>query len=456
MSDHLRMKQENLEMEELEENSMHHIVIKQEPQVFVNVNEIRDPELDIENFKEEMTLYPENKIDKSGQFSNGTDNDNLVDIEEGKLLKRKKIKKKTGNDNAVDIKEDKPLKMKKLKNKSMKHKNPANENLVDVSKKSSVDLPEPPAGLIENYYDLDLSVEFLSQLFTYVNELCEFINNGDQNINRTSVVIQNLNDAVSCYQDHLPLIEPTPDIKGTPDQEGFKYELNPPDFLESDEDFDPKKIIGEKSEKTGEKRGKYKTAEKSEICNICNKAFSKQHKLKKHIDIVHEKVQKHISTFHGDMPYSCDNCDAAFANKSKLNRHIASVHEEKKPYVCKICDTIFAVKQNLKKHIKTTHANILPLNFGVDAINELIKTDAIVEVKCEICCLDFKSNGKLKEHQNEKHKSGKQICCTYCDWKASEKQQAKSYIPSTIRKYMLMLWHMKENFKAKIDSFFTF
>ena len=108
MSDHLRMKQENLEMEELQENSMHHIVIKQEPQVFVNVSEIRDPELDIENFKEEIISYPENQIDKCEQFSNGTDNDNLVDIEEDKPLKRKKIKKKAVNDNVKNIKEDKP------------------------------------------------------------------------------------------------------------------------------------------------------------------------------------------------------------------------------------------------------------------------------------------------------------------------------------------------------------
>merc|ERR1712129_590904 len=99
MSDHPRMKQENLEMEQSEENSIHHIVIKQEPQVFVNVSEIGDPDLDIENFKEEMTTYPENKFDKSEQFSNGIDNKNLADIEEDKPLKRKKIKKGTGNAN---------------------------------------------------------------------------------------------------------------------------------------------------------------------------------------------------------------------------------------------------------------------------------------------------------------------------------------------------------------------
>ena len=68
------------------------------------------------------------------------------------------------------------------------------------------------APLVENYYDLDLSVEFLSQLFKYVDELCEYINNGDQNGNRSSVVIQNLNYAVSCYRVNLP--NPDEVIKG--------------------------------------------------------------------------------------------------------------------------------------------------------------------------------------------------------------------------------------------------
>merc|ERR1719483_407972 len=135
-----------------------------------------------------------------------------------------------------------------------------------------VDLPEPPAGLLENYYDLDLSVEFLSQLFEYVNELCEYINNGDRNVNRSSVVIQNLNDAVSCYQDHLPLIDPTQDIKDTEDQEDFKYEMDLPDYLENDKEYNPRKKIAKKKT-NGDKS---ENSEIGGICSICNKAFGKK------------------------------------------------------------------------------------------------------------------------------------------------------------------------------------
>ena len=174
MSDQFSMKRENMEMGEM---PIRNVEIKKEPQDLNNFSELRDPDLDnIENLKEEAS-YLENQIGERKNISNETKNGN------------------------VDIEEEKPLRKKKLKKKSMKVL-------------PSVNLPEPPTGLLENYYDLDLSVEFLSQLMEYVNELCEFINNGDQNFERSSGVIQNLNNAVSCYQINLPGLDPTQDNKG--------------------------------------------------------------------------------------------------------------------------------------------------------------------------------------------------------------------------------------------------
>ena len=150
MSDQFSMKRENMEMGEM---PMRNVEIKKEPQDLNNVSELKDPDLDnIENLKEE-TFYPENQIKNSEQISN-----------------------EIGNGN-VDIEEEKPLKKKKPQKNSMKSL-------------PHVDLPEPSAGLLENYYDLDLSVEFLSQLFEYVNELCDFVNNGDQNVHRLEIVVE--------------------------------------------------------------------------------------------------------------------------------------------------------------------------------------------------------------------------------------------------------------------------
>ena len=177
-------------------------------------------------------------------------------------------------------------------------------------------------------------------------------------------------------------------------------------------------------------------------CPTCGGGFSHKFLLKNHIDAVHE----------GKKPYGCDkpNCGATFAKNSALKQHIASVHEGRKPYVCKICDAKYSAKSGLKKHISTTHADILPLNFGIDAINELINADAVeipkklklkkhkcdicelvfnhrshlnkhvstvheVNKVCELCFIDCKSRKELKEHIIKNHQIGKQKCCPHCE-----------------------------------------
>jgi hypothetical protein len=50
---------------------------------------------------------------------------------------------------------------------------------------------------------LELSEDFISSIIKQVDELCDNIRNGDPDINRTIVVNDNLNNAVSCYKDKL-------------------------------------------------------------------------------------------------------------------------------------------------------------------------------------------------------------------------------------------------------------
>ena len=190
-------------------------------------------------------------------------------------------------------------------------------------------------------------------------------------------------------------------------------------------------------------------------CPTCGGGFSQKFLLKNHIDAVHEGIK----------PYACDkpNCGASFAKNSALKQHIASVHEGRKPYVCKICDAKYSAKSGLRKHISTIHADILPLNFGVDAINEMINDDAVeipkklklkkhkcgfcemvfdhrshlkkhistvheVKVACEICFLDCKSSKQLKEHILKNHQIGAQKCCPHCEQKCRDIYKLKTHI----------------------------
>ena len=63
---------------------------------------------------------------------------------------------------------------------------------------------------------------------------------------------------------------------------------------------------------------KKKIGEKSEICNICNKAFDRKSNLRKHMETIHE----------GKRPHLCTICGADFSQQQHLKRHIESIHRK--------------------------------------------------------------------------------------------------------------------------------
>ena len=75
------------------------------------------------------------------------------------------------------------------------------------------------------YADIDISEEFLSRILKQVDELCDAIQNGDPSLEWTTIVNQNLNDAVSCYRNKIILFDPkfdeTRDSKGVTKESTF-------------------------------------------------------------------------------------------------------------------------------------------------------------------------------------------------------------------------------------------
>ena len=88
-----------------------------------------------------------------------------------------------------------------------------------------------------------------------------------------------------------------------------------------------------------------KSSAASVACNICNKKFSKQANVDRHVLDAHTKSKG----------FFCTKCQTNFARKDTLERHMAEVHKEEKEFFCKHCPKIFARAENLERHISDVH-----------------------------------------------------------------------------------------------------
>ena len=114
-------------------------------------------------------------------------------------------------------------------------------------------------------------------------------------------------------------------------------------------------------------------------CDKCDKKFTASRDLKKHIDIVHldkaenykkecpichtrvQQLKTHIRFIHrnegksSDYNNVCPKCDKTFSNDYKVKRHIQTVHEGVKNWQCTICPKRFSEKKDLGRHVRGVH-----------------------------------------------------------------------------------------------------
>ena len=86
-------------------------------------------------------------------------------------------------------------------------------------------------------------------------------------------------------------------------------------------------------------------------CNLCNKWFSEQIALQRHMD-VHSK----------NRPYACPVCGWRFKQVHNMKRHLLT-HSGAKPFSCDFCDKSYTDNYSLKQHVAKVHpdiANSLP------------------------------------------------------------------------------------------------
>ena len=100
--------------------------------------------------------------------------------------------------------------------------------------------------------------------------------------------------------------------------------------------------------------------------------------------------------------FSCEQCDYRAARRYNLKKHVDVVHEKVKLFTCKKCYFKTGAESTLKSHVEVTH-------------------DRIKRFECQQCNYRAGSKYNLKQHIKEVHEGIKDFKCDQCAYKAARR-----------------------------------
>ncbi|XP_046371412.2 zinc finger protein 62 homolog [Haliotis rufescens] len=128
-------------------------------------------------------------------------------------------------------------------------------------------------------------------------------------------------------------------------------------------------------------------------CHMCNKTFSRELYL-----------QKHLQRHNTDRPHHCNDCGKSFRSASYLAQH-QQIHTGEKSYQCQLCEQEFIFANSLRRHLKT-HTDLGPNTQGLvrkkkkksyRPVSE-ISQENVSQLNCTLCGYAFRTVSQVEEH----------------------------------------------------------
>ena len=162
-------------------------------------------------------------------------------------------------------------------------------------------------------------------------------------------------------------------------------------FFSLRRDRNPNKTIGKKkviyeNEKKfrEEKKSKYWRGEEGSYdnekkfkCDHCMYSSHQRSHLKKHVDVIHMKVEK---------KFKCDKCPYASHTSYHLNEHVSVKHNKAMSFACEECSFVANCRGALSKHRRHAGHNSRDRKFS-----------------CKVCSYSSGDKDTLFEHIKDKH-----------------------------------------------------
>uniref|UniRef100_A0A8D8U6Z2 Zinc finger protein 253 n=1 Tax=Cacopsylla melanoneura TaxID=428564 RepID=A0A8D8U6Z2_9HEMI len=136
------------------------------------------------------------------------------------------------------------------------------------------------------------------------------------------------------------------------------------------------------------------------LCQQCGKELSTPHSLKRHIELVHEKVNTKPKV---QKPFPCPICPSSFGYKTSMQRHMHKTHRryiEPRTHGCPVCGRRLLNEACVLRHMVKRH----PYNCdNIDAMNAAITKALQRNIPCPICKRKFLKETGLQKHMVKKH-----------------------------------------------------